>query len=51
MSKQKEKKYKVSKRGKELIKLVETVQPEVNKLIKRDTYLKLLAENSRSIVE
>ena len=43
--------YRASKRGKQLIKLVESIQPEVNKIILGDTYLKILAENSRSIIE
>lgn len=42
--------YSVSEDGRKLVKLVREVLPDVEKLVMQDSYLRILAENSRSIV-
>lgn len=44
-------KYGLSPRGKKLVKLVRETTPEFEKIIKKDTYLRILSESSRNFTD
>ena len=44
-------KYVISERGNELNRLVQTVKPIIEKKFRKDTYLRIMMDNSRSFIE